>query len=221
VAQLALARMNNVALLPDGTLIYTTYLDDIERVLAVIEGRTASIASVAQVQPLVAAAGPDLASAILTGGAALRIDSMAVVGRGGEPAAAIATRLAEPNPMPPVLLALLGVSQGGPAPPPLGDDATPEPPSPDAPRARFRMALLLQTAEAAQAAAPIIEQRLEDGESLATGQPYADVFPAAERQVEVVPNTHVVRLDLGFAEDRPPGLWLQLFYQRDLGFVAW
>ena len=115
-------------------------------------------------------------------------------------------------------LALLGVTPGGPI---NWPGAAPADASPDQPRARFRIAVLFATEHDASLAVPVIEERLATQASIRRGEPFADLFPAADQDVRALPDVPVVVVDLGYADDASLTLWVDLLIQRDLGFVAW
>lgn len=201
VASEALGRMAQAAILADGTLVFSASPRTIEAVVAAAARSRPALAGQPDVGLLLEAMGSDLASAVLVDGTALR----------GAP---------EGAPLAPVRLALLGVTPGGPIHWP-GSAPVETPVPPDQPRARFRIALLFSTASDASLAVPVIEDRLATHESIRRGVPFADLFPAADREVRVLPDVPVVVVDLGFAADAPLSLWAELLIQRDLGFVAW
>lgn len=66
----------------------------------------------------------------------------------------------------------------------------------------------------------MIGERLETTESLAREEPFARLFPAAERRIEAVSGEPVVLVDFGFAPGFSPRLWSGLGSNRDWGFVA-
>ena len=71
---------------------------------------------------------------------------------------------------------------------------------------------------AVERAAPIVLSRLEEGTSDATGEPYAQFYP--EREAESAPNGPVLLVTLQ-TEDRPARVIFEMYYRRDLGFLAW
>lgn len=221
-AHLALYSMNNAAILPDGTLVFSGTLDGVHAVLDVVAGRASPLANRPGVAPLLAAAG-DLVSATLFDGSGLRgLDPVVAVLDPTPPSAdELATRIAELGQMPSVGLALLGTTAGGPVRPLGGDAATPFPAPPGAPRARFVLALLLANRAAAETAVPVVLERLASGRSTRADEPWATIFPAAERRVAAIPDAPILLVDLGLGEDVSPRIGFDLLYTRDLGFVAW
>ena len=214
-----LAAMNYATILDDGTLAFASAQDILESVLDVVAGETLSLAERDDIAALLPNVPDDLASALfvdgtmLTGGVPeelLELDPQAT-----PDIEAIATDVAEGSDMPPVVTAMLGTTTGG----PLQLDGETSPPSSDIPAARGAVVVVLQSPDAAETAAPVIEERLATATSLATDQPYAELFP--ERSVEAVPETPVVRIDLTFAEDTQRNILMQMLFSRDLRFLAW
>jgi hypothetical protein len=128
-----------------------------------------------------------------------------------------ATAVAAAGTMPPVELALVGVTAGGRLlPPPSDPYATPVVST--AP-ARFILALLMADHSAAEAAEPVVAERLAT-------LPSAGMFPMTvadffvDPRVSVAPTTPILVVDLGF-RDSSVTIWLMFVYSRDLGFVAW
>jgi hypothetical protein len=117
--------------------------------------------------------------------------------------------------LPPVRLALFGVTPGGPL-PTDEQDATPvglENP------ASYSIRLLVGRDADAENALAIIEQRLDKLLSLVSRQPYRDLLTL--REASVSEDGSVILLDLDFGEERLPSLWIDLLFQRDLLFLAW
>lgn len=79
--------------------------------------------------------------------------------------------------------------------------------------------VLMGSPDAADIAAPIIEERLAAGASAVTGQPYAEFCP--RHTVEAVPQASVVLIDLTLGEGTSRAILMQMLSSRDLGFLAW
>lgn len=225
VSRLALSAMNNAAILDDGTLAFSSSLDGMREILAVVNGDAPSLAELPEVAALLDVA-PPLASALLMDGAALAggppVD--AILGNDADldaAATAIATQMAGQALMPPVRLALLGITPGGPLQAPLAGEETPEPAPPDQARARFVLVLLMTDVEAAEAAVPVVEERLRTGQSQASRRAFADLFPTDEQRIEAIAGEPVLLVDLGLGDETPLNIWVQMLFNRDLGFVAW
>ena len=224
VSRLALARLNNAAILDDGTLVFASSLDAIREVLRVASGDEPSLASRPGVAELLDAVSP-LASALLVDGSALAGTAPleTLIGADGDvdaAATAIAAQIAESGRMPPVRLALLGATPGGPIPTRLDGVEAPAPPA-DQARLRFQLALLMADADAAATAVPVVEERLRTGQSLVSRRTYAELFPVAEQRVEAIEGTPVLLVDLGLGDETPINIWVQMLFTRDLAFVGW
>ncbi len=213
------ARYNNAAILPDGTVAFSPSLDGMRAVIAAAQGTGPSLGDRVDVAAVAGAIEQPLASAILMHGAGLQ--GMPELGFDvatplAEVADAMATEIAEFAKMPPITLALLGVTPGGPLSRPPSQADTPQP---DIPRAQFEIALLLPTREAAETAVRVAEERLATQSSLRTQQPLTDYFSSWESRVlEDVP---VAVLELTFAPDVFPTNWYRMLFARDLPFLAW
>jgi hypothetical protein len=184
-------------------------------VLAVEAGDAPSLAEREDVATLLEEVPDNLVSAVLVEGEALR--SSPPVSASPDIAATIT---AEAERLEPVELALIGITAGGPVLSSSDDEdaAMPTPPAEQA-GARFVAVLLMEDEEAAEAAPEVIEERLETGQSLAVERPYSDFF--TDWSVEAVPDAPVVVVEAAFNEQAHAGVWLQMLYRRDLGFLAW
>jgi hypothetical protein len=213
-----LSAMNYATILDDGTLAFSSAQGPLEAVLEVESGERPSLAERSDMEALGAGLPDDLVSAHIVHGSALAYgvpDELLAPDAAETPdLEAIATEIADQSDMPPIAMALLGFTAGGPV--TAGEEVgLPA----DGPDARAVIALQMLSDDAATIAAPIIEERLATGSSAQTGQPYAELFP--KQTVEVVTGTPVVRIDLVLGEDVSRGILMQLLYNRDLGFLAW
>jgi hypothetical protein len=213
----AFARYNNAALLPGGYLVYTPTLDEMRAVLAVAKGTAPSLGDRVDVAAVVGAITKPLASAMLINGSGLQATPNLLGPANGTPdVGAIATQIAESAKMPPILLALLGVTPGGPLFRPASQSATPQP---DIPPAQFEIAVLLPTHAAAETAAQVATERLKTGTSQATKRPLTDYFSSWD--AHALPDSPVMVLELNFAPGVQPRIWVQMIDRRDLVFLAW
>jgi hypothetical protein len=215
----AFARFNNAAILPDGTLAYAPTLDEMRGLIAVAKGTAPSLGDRPDVAALVGAIGTPLASATLLAGTALQgtPDALLEAGAAGTPdVGAVASQVAEYARMPPILMALLGVTPGGPLSQSTGQDATPQP---DIPPARFEIALLFPNQDAAQTAAQVATDRLGTARLASADRPLTDFF--SSWQAQVLPDAPVLVLELDFAPGIQPAVWAQMLFRRDLVFLAW
>lgn len=211
----AMATLNNVALLPDGTLLVATKLSSLKDVLRVAERKASSLAKNGDVAALLSpvSLAESFDSAVLVKGQLL-----ATVTPPGTPPASppaptatmAATTAATPPPaLGKVRLALFGV------PLPAAHGATPVATARSAPG----MVMLVQFAARDDAARSltVIQQRLASGVSDVTGKPYTDrVRPIS---IQHDPQSPVVRIDLGLVHGAPD--WLGIIEDRDLGFAMW
>ncbi|MEA2532084.1 MAG: hypothetical protein QOG89_3728 [Thermomicrobiales bacterium] len=218
LGRFAFARFNNAAILPDGTLVYSPTLDGMRTLIAIARGTTPSLGDRVDVAAMVGAIEKPLASATLLLGTAF--NGVAMLGpdfvSGTPEVPDLATRVAEFAEMPPILMALLGVTPGGPLSQPSSETATPQP---DIPPAQFEIALLLPSHDAAVTAARVATERLATQRSLATSQPLTDYF--ASWDARVLPNRPVAVLELNFAPGIQPRLWVEVIFRRDMPFLAW
>lgn len=212
-----MAGMNFAVILDDGTLAFSSAGEPLAAVLDVAAGAAPSMLELSGVSELASHAPPDLASAVLVPGVDLggnlppsMIDATAI-----PDIDVAATEVAGRGELPPVALALLCSTVGG----PLEVDDVPVELPPGAPDARAVAVLLMLDPELAEAAVPVIEERLATGQSIESGEPFADSFP--ERSVAAVPGTPVVTVDLTLAPDVSPRILVSMLYNRDLGFLAW
>ena len=165
--------MNNVALMPDGALITARTLDAVT-LAETAAGERDSLAGNDLVQTLLerpdhAAGFGDAPSGHLLAGT---IDPTAVLDGDDEDGSGqsaldrtadrIATQIAEQAGMPPILLALAGTTG-------------------EMPISRACFTLLMASEEDAEAAAPVIEERLETGQSIVT-QPLVGTFQRLDGQ---------------------------------------
>lgn len=197
------AQLNNVAVLGDGTLIVAARLDRLQFAVDAAAGRAPILLDRPAVATVLAALPTELAGAFLVPGDSLQ----QLVTAGGEA-------------LPPIELAVAGVTPGGPLPfTRQNDQGTPLPFRDDTPPARLAFALLFADEASATTAVSVIESRLATGDSQATRQPFAALFAAWI--VRVVPGTPVVWIELTVQPDVPPKTWLLLVERGDLDFIAW
>jgi hypothetical protein len=230
VGRLAMATFNNIALLDDQTLIYSSAHKGIEGVIQARAGQGNAMADDISIAPMLASLPADLTSALIVHGSTLVAmqDPLATVNEMMTPGAdmgAIATKTAQQTAdakqMPPIAAALIGATAGGPIPARRGE-ATPTPTANDIPTATQIVAVTTISHEAAEAAVPVIEQRLatQRPPSLPPdGDTFATLYP--ERSVTAVPDQPVVLVELHPAPDVPRNSLVNFFFQRALTFVAW
>lgn len=210
--------MNYATILNDGTLAFASALDPLKAVLEVQAGERLSLAEREDMVALLKGVPDDLISAHIVHGSAVAYDVPAELlapdADETPDLEAIATEIAGQGEMPPIAMALLGFTSGGPV--TAGEEfALPA----DGPDAEVIVALQMVSADAATSAVPVIDERLATGVSKQTEQPYAEIFP--ERTVEAMSGTPIIRITLTLGEDVSRGILMQLLYNRDLGFLAW
>ncbi|MGH2559076.1 MAG: hypothetical protein ACRDJH_08430 [Thermomicrobiales bacterium] len=218
VQQLAQAQYNNVALLPDGTLVYAPTLDLLRSVIAVIHDTAPSLAARAEVASLLSTVEEPLGAAALLDGEVLSLpDSRSEFDprMNPEKIEQLRTLLEQSGQIPPVRIVLFGVTPGGPIRPP---ERPPRPtPIPAGDPAIFVIRLLMADAAAAETAAETIPKRLQTLDSLVTEKPYSELVTL--RRIEAMANPPVVMLDLDFV--MPPHSWFRFVGDRDLLFLGY
>jgi hypothetical protein len=211
VQRVALVRLNNSTFLDDGTLVYTP-------TLALLEAALAPRSTVAE-SPFVAQAMATLDQPLifstLLGPSIFLPDPLAVMLANPSPEAlegALQERM-EQEPAPLVLTAIAGATPGGPLPAPL-TDATPVS-DPSFPDSVSKFALVYATSDDAARAASLIETQLATGSSLASRQPWTEVF----RSWTIEPNDAHSSLLLTL-EWQERNQTYSLIVTRDLGFIT-
>jgi hypothetical protein len=221
VSQLSLGKMNNAVFLPDGTLVFAGYLDTIRRVVAVANGQAPSLADRVDISTLVPAMPHQLASAILAPGASLSLSGALVDPRmSPEQMKALDEQIQKTGKMPPIALALLGVTPGGPL-LSLIPNATPvaSPTAGAGENAVFDIGLLTLSPEQARSAEQTVITRVQTLNSLFTLEPYTRWF--ADAQPSGPADLPVAVVELTFAEETSTRIWAQLLQRRDLLFLGW
>jgi hypothetical protein len=205
----AFGQFNNAAILPDGTLVYAATLDGMRGIIAVAHGSAPSLADRPDVAPLLGAIAQPLASALLVSGTALQWQQVF----GPNVTAAQIDRIKSVWPMPPILMALFGVTAGGPL---VGGANAARTSRSEIPPARFEIAILLANRDAGAAAVQGVKNRLANNNDLRTHEPLTDEF--ASWDVHALADRPIVVLELRFAPGVQPTLW---FYLVDLGLLGW
>jgi hypothetical protein len=127
----------------------------------------------------------------------------------------IATQTVDPAPMPPIALGLAGVTAGGPT---IIYEEDEEPVI-ELPPATIVYRLLMAEQDTAETAAEVADARLSTMNSMFVERPYADLFGTWEATAEA--DGSILAIDLTPPEGRPISLWSQMFFTRDLLFLAW
>lgn len=212
-----LAAMNHVALLEDGTIACSSVQAAAAAVPDVAAGRAPSLMGVPGIAAIAEHAPADLVSATMMGGTTLAAGTSPAL-RDGDPNATPAFEWPTPDGSPagelsPVEMALIGSTAGGPL---IGEDIETPPAVPDA---RAVAMMLMQSPAAAQEAVPVVEARLATGEAPTTGWAYSDLF--AVWDVQAVPSTPVLVIELSLAPETRPHVLFDMLMRGDLGFLAW
>lgn len=218
--------MRYAAILPEGTLLFAG-LEEIARGVVEFDAGTGDdLAAVPLIAPLLVSA-PDLASAVIVPGVRFAGGSLSPFDLNVDPddlAATIeaaATEAATEQSLPPVVMALFGITPGGPFWPNFL--ATPIPLQPGQASARFVVGLLFGSETDAESAVPVLDERLATETRGPDGDAYAQIFP--ERTVAVSETEPaVVEISLMFGPDVYPRVWV-LLLQDTLtglsGFLRW
>ena len=221
IGKIALSKWNNAAILPDGTLAYAATLPLLESVIETATGAngpTASLGAREEIATLLSSLEEPVVSAILFDGLTVSATAQMPVElavENPELLEELEAQLAEPAPMPPVALGLVGVTAGGPT--LIYDDG--EEPVIEMPPATIVYRLLMAEPGSAETAAGVVEARLASMQSMRTTQPWSELFGSWD--AHAVAGGDVLALDLTPAPDRPVSGWQQMLYARDLLFLAW
>lgn len=197
-----MAAMNHGAILDGGTLVFSSVRAAVEAVLDVAGGAAPSLMEQTAIALLAEHAPSDLVTATIADGAVLT---------GYTPIPGVTEMPA--GEMPPVVMVLVGVTAGGVVPGANGGL------SPDTPGARAVAVAVLETPEAAEAAVPVIEERLATGTSALSGSPLSRYVAAST--VLAVAGAPVLTIDLTVSETAAPTILVQMLERRDLGLLAW
>jgi hypothetical protein len=211
VQRWALSRLNNSAVLDDGTLVYTPARALMRAVLA----PTATLDTLLPVQQALGGLDAPLITAMLLGpGAfvpALPLDQLLQPQTEDEIADFILA-MQDQTPAPVVLTGIVGSTAGGPLPSP-GEDITPV--AAGAPKSVTKMSLVYLTPDEAGAAVEQIENRLATGDSMAQKRPWTELFTSWSAVQGADPSTVLVTLEwVGVPRS------LELVFNRDMSFIT-
>jgi hypothetical protein len=212
LGRLALAHVNNAALLEDGTLVYSPSLDALTLMLQAHAGAVPSLGTDELVNTVVGAMTSPLSAASLLPGPALVAlgDPLMILGQSADLDDFNLEDLPEPGPLP--LMGLVGFVSGSSVPDTdvLEDEAEPKP------SGSMMVASRLYTSpEDATLAAKRSLLTLETGISFATAEPFTERFAGWRVDVDEANETVLLEVDL-YANE---GIWLQVIYQRDALFL--
>lgn len=217
VQRIFVSRHNNAAMIGDDLILFAGTLDRLTEAVAAAIGDAPVLAEHSAIAPVLAAT-PELATGALLPGSSIMtsfVDSLTSSTDPSAAASAIASQMAVPQ-MPPVRLALIGVTGGGPY--PTRETATgtgTAVPTPEL--ARVEISLLTYSEAEAQQAIEVAGERLATTNSLRTGRPYSEIFASWELSVAEDAPVSRITLELGSVW---PNVWADMIYARDLGFIG-
>jgi hypothetical protein len=216
VQRIFLARHNNAAFIGDDLIIFTSTRDRMQEAIAAATGKASSLGANSAVAELLEAT-PPLASGVIVPGNSIMVPLGGAIPEEdpGAVASAIADQIAAPQ-MPPVRLALIGITGGGPYPTRETATGTGTPvPTPEL--ARIEIALQTYSPDEARQAIEVAGDRLETGASQLTGQSYNELF--ASWELAAAEGSPIARITLELGESWPK-IWTDLLYARDYGFIG-
>jgi hypothetical protein len=212
VQRVFLSRRNNVAILGDDLVIFTSTLDLLRSAISSALGEATTLGEAPGVTALFPNT-PELASGAFVSGGSLQ--TLPPIGSSPEAAATAIAEQQSHGQLPPILLALVGVTPGGPLPTgAVDEDATPIP-TPET--ATLELSLLMPSADAAQQAIDIIEKRLPTAMSYRINQPLTVYFKSWE--LSVAEEAPVARISIEL-QNALPKLWMDMLFSRDFTFLS-
>jgi hypothetical protein len=216
LGMLSFGRLNNAALLPDGSLVYTPSLEMMKQVIATSHGDAMSLAQRVDIRALLDAQVDDLVTGLLFPGVALAGIDPAMLILDPDAMPAMETQVAGLGEMPPIALGLLGITAGGPLPLPILGNATPDP---SIPTARVIYSLLMMLPGTAGQAGEVAKARLQAMDSIYDRKPYRELF--ASWEATVLADGRVLRLEITLPPGTQAGVWSRQFFARDTLFLSW
>lgn len=218
---LGIGSLNNIALLDDDMIVVASTLDLVASVMTMRDSDDATAAGDEELDTLIDAMPMDTVNALAFTGEAFRADTIVPENPGMESFTTVSELLAESDaavgPMPPIHLALCGVTAGTMTPNPAQDGGTPA--VQGNPDAIAFMSFLAGSEEDAAAAADVAYWRLENMTSPTTGFVYSDVFVPA-RPVEEAAEGSIMTVVFG-AEIATYAAPTSMVMSRDVWPFAW
>lgn len=209
-----LARRNNAAIIGDDLVIFTSTLDLMRDAIASATGDTKPLGSAPGVAALISST-PELASGAFASGSSLQLLPADMIGSAPDDIATAIAAQQSQTPVPPILLALIGVTPGGPMPTNgITGEATPIP-TPET--ATLEISLLMATSGSAQQAIDIIGERLPTAVSYRTNQPLTEWFKSWE--LSVAGDAPVARISIEI-QNAYPKIWMDMLFSRDFSFLS-
>jgi hypothetical protein len=217
VQRIFLARHNNAAFIGDDLIVFTSTRDRMQEAIAAATGEAPSLGSNPAIVQMLDAT-PPLASGVIVPGSSIVVPLAGAMPEEDDPgavASAIADQMAAPQ-MPPVRLALIGITGGGPYPTRETATGTGTPvPTPEL--ARMEITLQTYSEDEARLAIDVAGERLETSSSQMNRRPFNEMF--ASWELSVAEGLPIARISLELGESWPK-IWTDLLYARDLGFIG-
>lgn len=215
IQKVFLSRRNNAAIVGSELILFTSSLDLLREAVLSATGEAAPLAEAPGVDALLANT-PQLASGAIVSGSSLQTLPVDIIGATPDEIATAIVEQQSQDQVPPILLALVGVTPGGPMPTLDFDnpDATPEP-TPET--ATMELSLLMLTRDAAQQAIDVAGERLKTAVSVRTNRPFTEMFESWE--LSVAEDAPVARLSIAL-KDIFPKIWMDLLFSRDFPFLS-
>ncbi len=210
IQALALARLNNSAVLDDGTLLYAPSLEILRTMLA----PGATLAEQTWVQQAVSALDLPLMTGMVLGPGAFvpGIPEELLQPQSADEIADFMLAMQTRERSPVVLAAVVGTTPGGPL---AGISGDAEPVAPGASTSVSKLALVYATAEEATLAAGQIDARLATGSSMLKEVPWSELIASWSAVPNPESNTVLVTLEwVGMPRT------LELIFVRDTGFIT-
>jgi hypothetical protein len=208
ISTIGVGALNNVAILNDEVVVFARTARLLQQVQGlVVDGGDAELVEVIETLP------DDTVNVIALPGQALAVSSITPEGGQVTGADILAESDDAVGAMPPLALALFGITAGARTP---GDGGTPVPV--EGPEARFLARLLTDSPEDAALAAEVVAWRVENMASAVSPQPYSELMTLETPADEQVAG-NVATLDFSAVENI--GFWHRMLFSLDLWPFAW
>ncbi|CAN5340154.1 hypothetical protein BH09CHL1_BH09CHL1_24120 [soil metagenome] len=212
IQRVFLSRRNNVAILGNDLVIFTSTLDLLRDAISSALGEATTLGEAPGVAALFPNT-PHLASGAFTSGSSLQ--SLPPICSSPESAATAIAEQQSQGQVPPILLALIGVTPGGPL--PTGDISEEATPIPTPETATLEISLLMPSAEAAQQAIDVVGERLPTAMSYRINQPLTVYFKSWE--LSVSEDAPIARISIEL-QNSMPKIWMDMLFSRDFTFLS-
>ncbi|MGH2548083.1 MAG: hypothetical protein ACRDHN_01755 [Thermomicrobiales bacterium] len=208
-----LARRNNAAIIGDELIVFASTLDLMRKAIASATGNATPLGSAPGVVALLAST-PELASGAFASGSSLQTIPPGFAGLSPDEAATAIADTQEQTPVPPILLALIGVTPGGPM--PTSDSSGEATPIPTPETATLELSLLMASDEDAQNAIDLLDERLKTAISYRVRQPFTEWFTSWD--LSVAEDAPIARLSIEL-QNCYPKIWMDLLFSSDFSFL--